>query len=389
MSCDLCVDVIERFDVPHVVKTCSGCGRELHVVVPGDHGIGLRVEAGERICIPEGWLQFSANPLQSRGMFTRYGLESFVASFFLEDLHKCEESYRDQALLYEQQLDAVVNSFPPLEGLDINSESDIDRILEVLQDNKSAPAFWAFWSASFMAMAREAIDEGNAVRAAWATAVAERTRSMLVFKQGLEDVVWMGHSVGRVLELIRIWDSRRDESDEEFWQITFNENSYALSQVFAIPVVFIKDKAYVGGMNLERSDARFVDYLFSTESSQEAVLVEIKTPVTRLLGRRYRGTYPPSRELAGAIAQVLDYRTELSRNLASLQEGTPYRFNAFSPRCAVIVGNAEAELTDDVKRRAFELFRASLKDIEIVTYDELFRKVAILVELFGLKREPA
>ena len=157
-----------------------------------------------------------------------------------------------------------------------------------------------------------------------------------------------------------------------------------LSQIFAVPLVFIKDKAYVGGMRMDRSEARFVDYVFSAESSREAILIEIKTPTTRLTGSEYRGNFPPSHDLAGSVAQVLNYRYELVQNLRTLT--TPVQLNAFNPKCAVIVGNAESELNDETARRSFELYRASLKDVEIITYDELFRKVEILAELFSLKK---
>jgi hypothetical protein len=106
-------------------------------------------------------------------------------------------------------------------------------------------------------------------------------------------------------------DANRENSDEEFWQIQFNQNSYVLSQVFSVPVVFIQDKAYVGGMSVDRSDARFVDYLYSGDTSNEAILIEIKTPMTPLLGSKYRSIYRPSAELSGVLIQISDYKLSL------------------------------------------------------------------------------
>jgi hypothetical protein len=210
---------------------------------------------------------------------------------------------------------------------------------------------------------------------------------MLLFKQHLFEVVWMGHSAKRIIDVIKIWGGNRENKDEEFWQLTLTEHSYVLSQVFAVPVVFIKEKAYVGGMNLERSDAKFVDYLFSAESSTEAILIEIKTPVSKLLGSEYRkGVYSPSGELSGAVVQVLTYRSELVRDLEGVTRGTPHALKAFRPRCVLIAGDAEKQLNDDDSRRSFELFRSSC-EVEIITFDELFRKVEILAELFRLKRK--
>jgi hypothetical protein len=139
-------------------------------------------------------------------------------------------------------------------------------------------------------------------------------------------------------------------------------------------------------MKMDRSDARFVDYVFSAESSREAILIEIKMPTTPLLGSDYRGNFPPSRDLAGSVVQVLNYRHELRQNLRTLTAGTAVQLKAFNPKCAVIIGNADAELQDEAARRSFELFRAGLKEVEVITYDELFRKVEILAELFSLKR---
>ena len=131
-------------------------------------------------------------------------------------------------------------------------------------------------------------------------ACAERSRSMWVFKEHLEEVVWMRQSAKRLVDLLQTWDNNTSNDDESFWQETFKQNTYALSQVFSVPVVFIRDKAYVGGMNIDGTDAKFVDYLFSSESSNEAILVEIKTPATRLLGSQYRRVYKPSPELSGS-----------------------------------------------------------------------------------------
>ena len=238
---------------------------------------------------------------------------------------------------------------------------------------------------TFISFLRDAMEKNDVQQAVWAMGCAERCRSMLVFKEHLEEVVWMGQSAKRVVDILRIWDNNKTNADEGFWQITFRQNVYAISQVFAVPLVFIREAAYVGGMSIDRQNAKLVDYLFSQESSREAVLVEIKTPATKLLAK-YRGTYRPSPELSGALMQVLDYRRTLSKNLPSVVEGTSHRLNSFSPKCVIIVGNGVLELDDEHKRGAFELFRSNSKDVEIVTYDELFRKIEVLATLFSLQR---
>ena len=140
----------------------------------------------------------------------------------------------------------------------------------------------------------------------------------------------------------------------------------------------------MGGTNFDGKDSRFVDFLFSSETSKDALLIELKTPVTKLLGPKYRGVYRPSGELAGAIVQILDYRRQLGHDLDSINRNSQKDLRFFNPRCLVIVGNGTAELNDEKKRTSFEVFRSGLRDVEILTFDELFRKVTALARLFNL-----
>ena len=97
-----------------------------------------------------------------------------------------------------------------------------------------------------------------------------------------------------------MWDANKENGDEGFWQIKLSEHAYAVSQLFSVPVTLIQGKAYVGGMSIEGKDARFLDFIFSGGNANDAILVEIKTPVTKLLGAKYRkNVYRPSAELGG------------------------------------------------------------------------------------------
>jgi hypothetical protein len=131
-----------------------------------------------------------------------------------------------------------------------------------------------------------------------------------------------------------------------------------------------------------------VDFLFSGGSASEAILIEIKTPVTPLIQKQpYRGNvYAPSSKLAGSVVQVADYRGSLNRELDRLNRGKKYDLAAFKPKAVVIIGNS-IELNNDKKIRSFQLFRSSLSDVEIVTFDELFLKIERLASLFNLVRK--
>jgi hypothetical protein len=94
-GCEQCRDVVERTDVPHVVRKCPWCGREMHVAEPGAHGIGMKVREGDVVTIPASWIQLSLNPLLNRGHFTEFGLKRFGETTFLGALPGTEQAGND------------------------------------------------------------------------------------------------------------------------------------------------------------------------------------------------------------------------------------------------------------------------------------------------------
>jgi len=318
------------------------------------------------------------------GRFSRYGLQWYAEQIHLEELPKKKDEVAAEIDRLEERCDQILSSASILEGLDLTNPDHSDQVISKLRGHQDSVEWWALLVGTFISVLRDAIERKDVLQVAWAMGCVERCRSMLLFKEQLEEVVWMGQSAKRVVDILRTWNNNKTNADEGFWQLTFRENVYAISQVFAVPLVFIQDAAYVGGMSIDRKNAKFVDYLFSKESSQEAVLVEIKTPVTKLLGTKYRSIYRPSPELSGAVMQALDYRRTLLQGLAVVGEGTDNKLKSFSPKCVVVIGNGALELDNDHKRRAFELFRSNSRDVEIVTYDELFRKLEVLASLFSL-----
>ena len=389
MPCDACNHIvdIENLDQPHIIRRCSACGRKMHIYSPGKHGIGIKANAGDQFVIPKDWITLHANPLKGRGRLSKAGLIWFAKFLLLGDLPKKENDIGHEIEKNEKLCDTILSESGLLKGVDINDPDDSEKMFKILSASKESAEWWAFLFGLFNYSGKEAIEKNDAKKAAWSMACAERCRSMLIFKQDLEEVVWMGHSAKRIVDVLQLWDGNQKNADEEFWQIKFNENSYVLSQIFSVPVVFIQDKAYVGGMHIDKKDAKFVDYLFSSDTTNEAILIEIKTPTTKLIGAKYRSVYKPSAELSGTIVQAGDYKATLMQNISAIAKDSGRKISAFNPRCLVIAGNTEDELDDATKRKSFELFRAQLQGIEIITYDELFKKIEVLATLFNLIRK--
>lgn len=180
----------------------------------------------------------------------------------------------------------------------------------------------------------------------------------------------------------RIWENNSDNRKEEFWQEVFKSHAFILSQIFAYPIAIICDKAYVGGKLIDNFHGNLLDFLGHVPSSGSAVLIEIKTPQTPLLGGEYRDdVYAQSSELSGAIGQVLHYRETLLSELNHLVKGRSGVLSTSEPRCLVIAGNASKQLTDEARKGSFERVRERLFGVTVVTYDELFGRVEGLIKL--------
>jgi hypothetical protein len=185
---------------------------------------------------------------------------------------------------------------------------------------------------------------------------------------------------------INVWEKNEKNPDEEFWQKSLTEHSFVLEQVFSWPTSIVDGKAYIGGKNVFNKSGNIVDFLLKNRMTQSAALVEIKTPMSPLLGAKYRGTYNVSPELSGSIMQTLNYKHSLQEDFQSLTRGGGDLFDSLNPQCAVIIGNAHRELDHQTKIKAFELFRHQFPGLTVFTFDELFDKTRHLIKL--LESEP-
>jgi hypothetical protein len=171
--------------------------------------------------------------------------------------------------------------------------------------------------------------------------------------------------------------------NENAWQAFFRENPFIIRLAFSIPVMVIGDQFYVGGQRFDGGGEKISDFALKTAATGNISLVEIKTPQTDLLETRpYRGgVYAPSKELSGAVNQVLDQAYQLQRTIDGKKANSrAYDLETYAVQGLVIAGR---NLVDEEKKKSFELFRNSQKSVHVVTFDELLTKLELLRELLG------
>lgn len=185
-----------------------------------------------------------------------------------------------------------------------------------------------------------------------------------------------------------------NNDDELFWQNFFANNDwifgYGLNYQF---LHLLKEQPDYGGRTYEGKGSQKGDFLMQTVAdSHFTVLVEIKTPATKLLS--YTKTEPRqvknprndvwllSSELLGAISQIqVNCRTwsidsQKGENIRLLEKQNIY---TVEPKGILIIGNTKELVRDESIVSCFESYRRNTNNPEIVTFDELFKRAEFIV----------
>lgn len=181
------------------------------------------------------------------------------------------------------------------------------------------------------------------------------------------------------IKLINIWQKNNENNNESFWQKTFKKFSWVIAQCFSMPLMLFQEQVYVGGTNISNKNGSITDYAYKNNLTGNLVLVEIKNPKSKLLGKKYRNTYSISSELAGAVNQLLNYKSNFQKEFHKFQAQSRNELKSLNSRCLLIIGKLDT--LDDNQKECFELFRNELKSVEIVTFDELFLKIETMFNI--------
>jgi hypothetical protein len=185
-----------------------------------------------------------------------------------------------------------------------------------------------------------------------------------------------------------------NNENELFWQDFFSENDwifgYGLNYQF---LHLLQEQPDYGGRTYKGTGSQKGDYLMHTPADLKfTVLVEIKTPATKLLS--YTKSEPRqvknprndvwllSSDLLGAVSQIqVNCRTwsidsQRSDNTRLLEKENTF---TVEPKGILIIGNTKELLRDESIASCFESFRRNINNPEIITYDELYKRAEFIV----------
>jgi hypothetical protein len=177
------------------------------------------------------------------------------------------------------------------------------------------------------------------------------------------------------------------EITEPQWQLYFKQNSwifgYGLHYKF---LSILQREASVSSTDLDGKNEVKSDYLLGDKNF--TVLVELKRPDTPLFekDKNRSESWRLSKELTYAVSQILAQKAEWQIKAQTDQfneEGNKIEQDTFDPKTILIIGNTNqfvgSTKTDLIKKKTFELYRRNSRNIEILTYDELFERAKFIV----------
>jgi hypothetical protein len=166
-----------------------------------------------------------------------------------------------------------------------------------------------------------------------------------------------------------------ENKGENWWQ------TYIKSKILIIQQGYIKA---IDKINVTVVGTKFPDFSLLTHDSYLDIL-EIKKPGTSLLKKdESRDNYYWDTEISKAIIQVENYIEAVSRQAAeiSVQLRTKHKIDiqVVRPRGIIVAGNSNA-FTEQKEKNDFRLLSHSLKNITILTYDELLTRLRNYIEV--------
>lgn len=192
------------------------------------------------------------------------------------------------------------------------------------------------------------------------------------------------------LEEYRSEQQIKDTKPEKVWQQFFKNNEwifgYGLDYRF---LGVLQDEAHTSTEDVAGKDGTISDFLLGC--NMFTVLVELKRPDTPLFdtAKNRAGSWKLSNELIHGVSQILEQKaswqikaeTNAPNNFAT--NGKLIHQRTVDPKSILIIGSdgqfSGTAKEQQIKAKTFELFRRDSRNIDMLTYDELYERAKFIV----------
>lgn len=179
------------------------------------------------------------------------------------------------------------------------------------------------------------------------------------------------------------------QKEEKVWQYFFEKNEwifgYGLDYRFQ---EILQREVHLSDAELDGSNSVIGDYLLGDKFF--TTFIELKRPSTPLFGneKNRSNSWRLSNELIDSVSQILEHKASGLIRLDDKQfiNGEPLEQKAYDSKVILIIGKwleldrASSTQERNIKKKTFELFRRDSRNIEILTFDELFERACYIAE---------
>lgn len=211
----------------------------------------------------------------------------------------------------------------------------------------------------------------------------EKMRESSLTKQDLD--ILTGRKAGLALFRQKLYGDK--DWNEAQWQNFFSENTwifgYGLDYRF---LSILQKEAAVSNVDIDGKNTVNSDFLLG--STDFTVLVELKRPDTLLFenGKNRSHSWRLSQYLVHAVSQILAQKAawEIKSSQTNYDENGDFITQRTSdPKAILIIGRKdeiEGNPRDfEIKQKTFEVYRRDSRNVEILTYDELYERAYYIV----------
>ncbi|SHH18801.1 protein of unknown function [Flavobacterium micromati] len=177
-----------------------------------------------------------------------------------------------------------------------------------------------------------------------------------------------------------------NSKNEIAWQYFFNKNPWIFGYGLDYRFQNILQKEF-SASDTDASGKEQVNADFLIGDNYYTTFVELKTPDTELFenGKNRSNSWSLSTKLIYAVSQILEQKASGQLKLEKdpfNQEGEKITQKAYDSKCILIIGNLKKEIEEsadstkvkEIKKKTFELFRRDSRNVDIITFDELYER---------------
>jgi hypothetical protein len=180
--------------------------------------------------------------------------------------------------------------------------------------------------------------------------------------------------------------------DEVAWQHFLNKNEWIFG--YGLDYKFkgvLQKEFHASDTNAGGKSGVIADFLMGDNNFTS--FVELKLPTTKLFGKAKNRSHSwkLSNNLIESMSQILEQKASGQLKIETTKELVDDNMNlitqhSFDSKTILLIGNwSEVDLSNEpigiknIKKKTFELFRRDSRNVEIITYDELYKRAAFIV----------